>query len=178
LLAPLFFAAVVPVAACGKDKPDPQNTWDKPAASASAATSPSASAASTAQAAAAAAVGDLVDGAKLQAFLPTPGLDGTTDRSVRPAKPGVAEATYKNAKGDVVTLTISDTAAVPAARDAYKAATEKVDPWPLKTSGYGKSSVLVGDRFEVTAAGPGLKPEQRKAWLAKVDLAGLAAAAK
>lgn len=161
------------LAACGKkDKPEPTNAWDKPAASAAATTS----ATSTAQAAASAAVATLADGGKLAAFLPAPGLDGTTDKSVRPAKPGVAEATYKDAKGDVVTLTISDTSAVPAARDAYKGAADKIDQWPLKTSGYAKSSVLVGDRFEVTASGPRLKPEQRKAWLAKVDLAGLAAA--
>ena len=73
-----------------------------------------------------------------------------------------------------ISIVISDTQATPAVRDDYKDATDKVATYPLKTSGNYKTAILVANRYQVAATSQKLKPEDRKKWLEKVDLAGLA----
>jgi hypothetical protein len=131
--------------------------------------------ASSASAAAREALAKAVDGAAFKPFFPAAGLDGTTDKVERAPKGGVMEVVYKKGKDEVATVVISDTTTDPRVRDDYKGAAEKVAGYPLKTSGYAKSAVLVADRYQVQIASQRVKADGRKAWLEKVDLKGLAA---
>lgn len=121
------------------------------------------------------AVAAMVDGARFQPLFPAADMDGATSRVERPAKAGMFEVVYKKGKDDLATLTITDTFAEPRVKDDYVGAKETAGGFPLKTSGYVKSAILVADRFQVQLSSPRLKPDQRKAWLEKVDLKGLAA---
>jgi hypothetical protein len=194
MIAATLAAAALASGGCGKkDEPAPQGKWDRPATSAGAAGSPAANkpaasgastAASTAAAASSAApstpppsaAGGQVDGQVFLPFFPDKGMDDTTDKIVKPTKAGMAEVTYKKGKDDVITIVVNDTQATPAIRDDYKSATDKLGAYPLKTSGYFKSAILVGDRFQVSATSQKLKADARKKWLEKMDLAGLAKA--
>jgi hypothetical protein len=130
---------------------------------------------STAVAEAKAAVARMVEGAKLlPAFTPA-AAGGATERVDRPTKEGVAEVVYKKGKDEIATITITDTIEIPAVREDYKDAKEKVDGFPLKTSGYAKSAILVADRFQVQIQSQRLKAPERKAWLEKMDLKALQA---
>lgn len=168
----LVLALVLALAACDKSHSGPA-----PVASGKAQASAVASAAptSTASAAAAAAVARMVDGQKLSPFLLSASAAGATERVDRPAKEGFAEAVYKKGKDDLATVTITDTAGVPAVRDDYQGLKETAAGYPLKTSGYTKSAVLVADRFQVQVLSPRLKAPERKAWLEKMDLKALGA---
>jgi hypothetical protein len=130
---------------------------------------------STASAAATAAVARMVAGEKLVPILPAAAAVGATERVDRPAKEGFAEAVYKKGKDDLATVTITDTAGVAAVRDDYKDVKETAAGFPLKTSGYTKSAVLVADRFQVQIQSPRVKAPERKAWIEKMDLKALGA---
>lgn len=134
---------------------------------------PPSSAGLAVRASASAAAAAMVDGAKLLAVFPPVGLDGATAKTERPTKEGFAEVVYKKGDAEVATVTITDTSAVPAVRDDYKDAKEKVGDSPLKTSGNYKSAMLVADRFQVQIQSQRLKAPQRQAWLEKVDVAAL-----
>ena len=173
-LRALSIASLLVASACSKEEPKPTSQFDPPATSASAKPSgPSAAAVS-----ASAIVAQATDGAAFAPFFPAPGEGGTTGKVVRTPKQGSAEVIYKKGSDEYATLLISDTSAAPAVRDDYKSSTDKVDGYPLKTSGGNKSAVLVADRFEVTVSSARLKPDERKVWLHQVDLAGLAKLAK
>jgi hypothetical protein len=161
------------LAACDKAPPPAPATATSGAAKTAAVAPPT----STASAAAALAVAKLVDGAKLAALLPTAANvgSGATDRVDRPAKEGYAEAVYKKGKDDLVTITITDTTGVPAVRDDYKDSQETVAGFPLKTSGYTKSSALISNRYQVQVQSPRLKAPERKALIEKLDLKALGA---
>jgi hypothetical protein len=116
----------------------------------------------------------MVDGARLAPFLLAAAAVDATERVERPSKEGFAEAVYRKGKDDLATITITDTAAVPAVRDDYKDSKETAGGFPLKTSGYAKSAVLAGP-FQVQVQSQRLKAPDRKAWLEKMDLKGLAA---
>lgn len=163
----------------GSGKPQPHETAHsaKPATT----TAPTATAAATAaptttaQAAANAAVAKMIDGAKLKPFFPPTGMDGATDKAERPPKEGMMEIAYKKGKDDVAVIVITDTAGEPRVKDDYAGVKDTAGGYPLKTSGYFKSAILVADRFQVQITSQRLKADQRKAWLEKMDLKGLAA---
>jgi hypothetical protein len=156
--AVLLFALLV---ACDKGSKDAPTAWDKGGDSGPAS-------------AGSVALANAVEGTTFWPFFPDKGMDDTTAKIVETTKIGMAEVAYKKGKDEVVTLIISDTFAMPAVRDDYKAATDKVSGYPLKTSGTAKSAILVADRFEVTCASPRLDGAGRRRWLEKVDLPGLA----
>lgn len=160
---------------CSK-KPEPAPTrWDRPATTASATTSPTGSGARpTPSTPAPSVTAGQTDGKDFLPFFPDKGMDETTEKIVRATKAGMAEVAYKKGKDDVITVVVIDTQATPAMRNDFKGATEKVSGYPLKTSGYFKSAILVGDRYQVSAMAQKLKPEARNKWLEKMDLAGLA----
>jgi hypothetical protein len=161
------------LAACKPSGPAPAGS-SKAQASA-VATVASAAPTSTASAAAAAAVTKLVDHARLAPFLLSAAAAGATDRVDRPAKEGIAEAVYKKGKDDLATLTITDTSGVAGVREDYKDVKETAAGFPLKTSGYTKSSILVADRYQVQIQSPRLKAPERKALFEKMDLKALGA---
>jgi hypothetical protein len=129
----------------------------------------------TAQAAASAAVAKMVDGERFKPFFPAAGMDGATEKAERPPKEGMMEVAYKNGKDDVAVMVITDTAGEPRVRGDYAGTKDTAGGFPLKTSGYFKSAILVADRYQVQLTSQRLKADQRKAWLEKVDLAGLKA---
>jgi hypothetical protein len=175
LLAVALLVSLSLTSGCKKKEPEP-TAWDKPKASAEPAHPAVTASGAPAHAPTTSGVpaSKAVDGAAFAAFFPDKGMDETTDKIVRPSKGAMAEVVYKKGKDEVITLVISDTATTPAVRDDYKDATEKVGAYPLKTSGYFKSAILVANRFQVAATSQKLKPDARKKWLEKVDLAGLA----
>lgn len=155
--------ALATLSACRKSAPPaqtPQGTPPFTAAQTPAAPAPIAAAA-------------MVDGARFLPFFPTAGPDGTTDRVERPAKAGYAEVSYRKGKDEVVVVTITDTSAEPRVRDDYAGTKERVGDAPLKTSGYSKTAMLVGGRFQVQVASPRLPPGRRRAWLEGIDQAAL-----
>lgn len=145
------------------------------APNAAASATPTAAPTTTAQAAATAAVAKMVDGAKLKPFFPAAGMDGTTDKAERPPKEGMMEIAYKKGKDDVAVIVVTDTAGEPRVKDDYAGVKDTAGGYPLKTSGYFKSAILVADRYQVQITSQRLKADQRKAWLEKMDLKGLAA---
>lgn len=169
LLLPLLLA----LAAC--NRPSGAGAGAPGSAHATAATAATAAPTSTAVAVASAAVAKMVDGAKLLPTFTPASAGGATDRVDRPTKEGFAEVVYKKDKDDLATITITDTLGVPGVRDDYKDAKETAAGFPLKTSGYAKSAILVADRFQVQIQSPRLKAPERKAWLEKMDLKALQA---
>ncbi|MEP7126855.1 MAG: hypothetical protein ABJE95_38345 [Byssovorax sp.] len=175
-MSPLTRSAILPLlvalslAAC--DHGGPAKPGDPaPSARASAAAVPT----TTAQAVASAAVAKMVDGARFKPFFPATGLDGATDKVEQPSKEGLQEIAYKKGKDDVAVMIISDTAGEPRVKDDYVGARDAVSGYPLKTSGYAKTAILVADRYQVQITSQRLKADARKAWLEKVDLKGLSA---
>lgn len=176
--APILLA--LSLTACDKGGPaKPNSTAQSAHAVTSAAPHPTAAAATapttTAQAAAATAVAKMVDGEKLKPFFPAVGMDGTTDKAERPPKEGMMEIAYKKGKDDVAVIVITDTVGEPRVKDDYAGSKETAGGFPLKTSGYFKSAILVGDRYQVQITSQRLKADQRKVWLEKMDLKGLSA---
>ena len=130
---------------------------------------------SAAQVAAQAAVAKMVGGEKFKGFFPAADMDGATTKLEKPAKEGFFEVSYKKDKDEVAVMVITDTVGEPRVKDDYKGVKDTAGGYPLKTSGYFKSAILVGDRYQVQITSQRLKPDRRKAWLEKVDLKGLAA---
>lgn len=130
---------------------------------------------STAPVLASAAVAKMVDGARFVPVFAPAEVFGATERQDRPTKQGFAEAAYKKGKDDLATVTITDTTGVPGVRDDYKDPRETVAGFPLKTSGYTKSAILVADRFQIQIQSQRIKAPERKALFEKMDLEALQA---
>lgn len=92
-------------------------------------------------------------------------------------KDGFAQAELSKAGTKVATLSISDTAANPAARDKFKTSTRKIGGYPAAAVGSMGTAVLAGDRYQVQARtlSPTFTAADRDAWLARFKLAELAA---
>lgn len=164
------------LAACDKHSSPAPAASGTAHATASATTTAAPAPTSTASAAAAEATAKMVDGAKLAPLLPAfSAVTGATERVERPAKAGFAEAVYKKGKDDLATITITDTTGVAGVADDYKDSKETAAGFPLKTSGYTKSAILVASRFQVQIQSPRLKAPERKGILEKMDLKALAA---
>ncbi len=104
--------------------------------------------------------------------------DGSGDFKVvfTQEKDGFSQADLTKAGTRVATLSVSDTAANPAARDKFKTATRKISGYPAAPVGSQGTAVLVGDRYQVQVRSlqPSFTTQDREAWLAKFDLARLA----
>lgn len=117
-----------------------------------------------------------VEGKKLNAFFPPEEFDGKK-RTFTAEKDGFVEAIVKDASGaEIAKLAITDSSANNEdAKSKYAAATEKVQSWPLTTTGKNKSSILVADRYQISVMSQKLGAEERKPLFERFDLAGLAA---
>lgn len=172
-VAPVLLA--ISLTACDRGSAAKPHATAQSAHAATASAAPTAAPKTTAQAAATAAVAKMVDGAKFKPFFPAVGMDGTTDKAERPPKEGMMEIAYKKGKDAVAVIVVTDTAGEPRVKDDYAGAKDTAGGYPLKTSGYFKSAILVADRYQVQITSQRLKADQRKAWLEKMDLKGLAA---
>lgn len=117
-----------------------------------------------------------IEGKKLNAFFPPDEFDGKK-RTFTVEKDGFVEATLKDDKGtELAKLAITDSSATHEdAKSKYAAATEKVQTWPLTTTGKNKSSILVADRYQISIMSQKLTAEERKPLFDRFDLSGLAA---
>jgi hypothetical protein len=95
-------------------------------------------------------------------------------------KDGFAQADVSQDGKKVATLTISDTAANPSARDKFKASPRQIAGFPGAPVGSQGSAILVGGRYQVQvrSVGPTFTIADRDAWLARFKLAELDALAK
>lgn len=118
---------------------------------------------------------EAVAGGKLNKFFPK--VEGEWDLVYTQEKQGTSIATLKKGGKDMATLAIVDTVSDPSLAEEYKEATEKLDAHPMLAKGSLGTAILVADRFQVTArtaVGSGFSEADRKEWLKKFDLAGLA----
>lgn len=89
-------------------------------------------------------------------------------------KDGFAQAELTKAGAKLATLSISDTAANPSARDKFKTATKKIAGHPFAPNGAQGSAILAG-RFQVQVRSlqPSFTAADRESWLEKFHLAAL-----
>jgi hypothetical protein len=90
-------------------------------------------------------------------------------------KSGASLAELTKGGKKLAQLSITDTAGNPPARDKFKTGSQAVAGFPAASVGDLGTAILVGDRFQVQvrSADPAFTADQRAAWLAKFDLAGL-----
>ncbi len=144
-------------AGCKKDEPK-STRWDE-AGAAPASAAPSSSAAPIAA-------------GTFNKFFPKDG-EGGFKRIYSADKENYAEAKLQKDGKEVAQLSISDTERLPAARDKFDAATEKVDGFPVLKVGNNQTTALINKRYQVKVASPTLDHEARKTILATFDLKGL-----
>ena len=119
--------------------------------------------------------GPVIKGGALNTYLPEDGVEGTS-RVFTQEKDGYAEAKYSKDELEVV-VSISDTRANPEAAGKFEDAADTVQGHPMMTRGKNASMALVKDRFQVRVSSKTLSPEERKAWLERVNLSQLAQSA-
>jgi hypothetical protein len=111
--------------------------------------------------------------AALKNFFPPDGAGGYRRVIQSTARDGYAEAALEKDGKEVAVLSISDAERMAYTRAKFESATEKLDGYPLLTSGKDLSTILVKDRFQIKVLSKTLDAEQRKAILASFDLKGL-----
>lgn len=114
-----------------------------------------------------------LEGKEFNAFFPKDGAKGTK-RVFKQEKEGFAQADYTDKKGVVMTVSISDTANNPSAREKFDKATDEFKGAPMMTRGKNSTLILAGGRFQIQLASKTLDEKGRKVWVEKVDVKGLA----
>ena len=119
---------------------------------------------------------EAVAGGKLNRFFPK--TEGEWDLVYTQEKHGMAQADLKKGGKAVAQLAIFDTVSNPEVAEEYQDAKDKLDgKYPLLAKGKLGTGILVGERFQVqvrTLPGSNFAEADRKEWLQKFDLAGLA----
>ena len=119
---------------------------------------------------------EAVPGDKLNKFFPK--AEGEWDLVYTQEKQGMSQAELKKGGKAVALLAIFDTVTDSKVADEYQDAKEKLDDkYPIIGKGKLGTAVLVGDRYQVqvrTLPGADFEEAERKEWLHKFDLAGLA----
>ncbi|HHP7230634.1 MAG TPA: hypothetical protein ACFCUY_07220 [Xenococcaceae cyanobacterium] len=113
-------------------------------------------------------------GSNFNRYFPEP--DSEYQRVYTQEKTGFAEAKLKQAGKDVAVMAISDTLNNPSAVDKFSNSTEKIAGYPAVNQGNNATAVLVKNRFQVKVLSrdPSFTESDRKTWLSKFDLDGLA----
>jgi hypothetical protein len=116
------------------------------------------------------------NGSAFNQFFPADKTDGY-DRVFTQEKEGFAEIKISLNGTEMALISISDTATNLAARNKFAEAEENINGFPLVAQGANAHAVLVGDRYQVKVMSrdPSFGSGEREAWLAKVNLQGLAA---
>jgi hypothetical protein len=119
---------------------------------------------------------EAVPGDKLNKFFPK--ADGDWDVVYTQEKQGMSQAELKKGGKAVAQLAIFDTVTDSKVADEYHDAKDKLaDKYPMIAKGKLGTAVLVGERFQVqvrTLPGADFEEADRKTWLQKFDLTGLA----
>jgi hypothetical protein len=119
---------------------------------------------------------EAVPGDKLNKHFPK--AQGEWDVVYTQEKPGMSQAELKKGGKALAQLAIFDTVTDSSVADEYKDAKDKLDDkYPMIAKGKLGTAVLVGNRFQVqvrTLPGSDFEEAERKEWLKKFDLAGLA----
>jgi hypothetical protein len=149
-----LLAAVLLLSACSKKEPDRWTAAEKTVASATTAATPPVAKPET---------------GAFNAFLPPEGTDGLK-RVFVTDKPGYAEAVY----GEEF-LSISVTVADEAAKKKFVDAKETIKGFPVTTFGKNQTIVLAGGKYQVKAVSKRADDAERRKWLSRMDLAGIAA---
>ncbi|MBD2576919.1 hypothetical protein [Oscillatoria sp. FACHB-1406] len=92
-------------------------------------------------------------------------------------KKGFAEAALKKGGKEVAKLAISDISSVPGAAAKFQnSGIDKVSGYPAANQGSTATAVLVNNRYQVKVLSrdPAFKESDRRAWLGKFNLSGLA----
>ena len=115
-----------------------------------------------------------VDGATFNQFFPKQG-DGY-DIVFKQEKTGFAQASLQQGGKELALFSIFDTESNPEARTKFDGVTDKIAGSPIVTEEAKSLSALVGQRFQVQvrSVDPGFGESDRKAWLEKFDLKGIA----
>ena len=118
-----------------------------------------------------------VSGGEFNQFFPEP-QDGY-DIVFLQEKDGFAEASLQENGEEAATLAISDTTSNPSATEKFADSTEELEGYPLAASGTQGTAVLVADRFQfqVRSQIDDFDDEDRRLWLSRFELDGLAALA-
>lgn len=128
-----------------------------------------------------AVVKEALPGSSFNKFFPPSG--GGYERVYTQEKSGFAEAKLKQDNQDIALLSISDILNNPRAVNKFNESTEYLPGYPtikFAKQGSGGSTILVADRFQVKVLSidPNFTEDERKAWLTKFDINGLAALVK
>jgi hypothetical protein len=105
-----------------------------------------------------------------------PKAESPWDLTYKQEKEGMAEASLKKDGKEVAMLYVFDTISKPDVAKEYKEATEALAGCPLLPKGKA-TAVLVANRFQVTvrtSPGASFDEDERKEWLKKFDLDGIA----
>jgi hypothetical protein len=115
-----------------------------------------------------------VQGSELNKFFPP--QDGEHDIVFKQEKQGFAQISLQKGGTELATMAISDTINEPEAREKFKESTETIAGNPAAAQGSQGTAILVADRFQVSvrSVDPAFTADDRKAWLEKFDVAGLA----
>ncbi len=105
-----------------------------------------------------------------------PKESGGFDVTFTQEKSGMAQAKLKKGGKEVATLTISDLINNSSAAGKFKSSTTKIGGYPSASSGSKGTTLLVGNRFQVQVRSKGsdFAEGDRKIWLEKFNLSGLA----
>ena len=117
--------------------------------------------------------GEPIAGGELNKFFP----DSADDAILifKQEKQGFAHANIARDGVEVATLSISDTRSNPEAVDKYQGTADMIGGYPAAAMGSKATGVLVGSRFQVSVRSldDSFTEADRRAWLAKFNLAGL-----
>ncbi|BFM38978.1 hypothetical protein [Synechocystis sp. LKSZ1] len=114
-------------------------------------------------------------GAKFNAFFPP--VEGDYKRIYTQEKQGFAEAKLKRAGKEVAVLAISDVLNNPAAVQKFQTSSLTIAGYPAVQQGSMATALLVEGRYQVKVLSrdASFTAQDRKQWLEKFNLAGLAA---
>ncbi len=117
---------------------------------------------------------EAVDGAAFNKYFPK--ADAPFAVVFKQEKKGTAIASLQRDGKEVGTLTVFDTLSNPDATTEYKESTQALGGFPLVAKGARGTAVLVNRRFQVQvrSADDSLGEADRREWLKKFDLDGLA----
>lgn len=115
------------------------------------------------------------EGGSFNKFFPPAG-EGF-ERVASQEKEGFSEYKLKKDGKEVAMLAINDIAANPSAAEKFKKSTRTIGGFPVVDQGSTATAVLVANRYQVKVLSrdASFTKEDREAWLAKFNLAGLAA---
>jgi len=121
---------------------------------------------------------EATQGSEFNRFFPPEG-DGY-ERIYVQEKKGFAEAKLKKDGKELAMLAISDTISLPEAAAKFQSSTENIAGYPALEIGTTQTAILVADRYQVKVLSrdPSFTASDRRAWIEKFDLVGLAQLAR